>query len=140
MEHLQVRQYVVEVVERLDLGTQGIRVVSARGDRDQLEPVLVDLVGIYLYGRGDYYHVRVDRLAGAQTQVALPAGNHQADVTVGDSIELDRLTDLLPQLLRGERSLQTYDLSAVVKTLEVRFQHENLAVVNADSLEEAVTV
>src|SRR5690606_38386458 len=77
---LDLGEDVVQVVERLDPGVQGRRVVADRAGGDDLQAVLVQLGRVEDDRVGDDDDLRVARLARVEPEAAGPSGDDEPDV------------------------------------------------------------
>ncbi len=98
---LDLGQDVVQVVQRLDARVQCGRVIAHRAGRDDLQALLVVLLGIEREVVGDDDHLRVRAQVGIEAQRALAARDDQADIAVLDLVQCQRVVDRLGHLVAG---------------------------------------
>ena len=114
-----------------------LRVTRSRDDRHAL---LVHLARVQLDRVGDDEDRGLRALGGREAQVAGAAGDHQADVAVGEVVGLHGLVHGRLKLLGGIGDLQADRPGRIVQAVEVGLALKDPAGVDADALEDAVAV
>ena len=114
--------------------------VAHRAGGDDLQALLVQLLGIERDVIGDDDHLRIAGAVGIEAQRAGAAGDDQADVAVLDAVGRERVVDGLGHRLARHRNFEPDGLGRVPEPIEVLVEAEDLAAVAADALEDAVAV
>ena len=133
-------QDVVEIIERLDLRTNGVRTVAAHGAGNQGQPVFIYVRIV----QGDF--IRNDEDAGpfavewVKSQIADAAGNHQTDIAVVQAGGRDRFAYGVGEFFLSVRNIQQQIMGAVVQAVHVVFQAENALVIEPDTFKNAVSI
>ena len=140
LEPLDLRQDVVEVVERFDSRAQGRRVVADRAHGDEFQPVAIQFVGVERDLIGDDDHLGMGTAVGIESQGAAAAGDDHADVAVRDAVGGHGLLDGRGHFLLAQRDGQPDGLGGIPQPVEVGLEAKDLAAVAADALEDPVPV
>ncbi len=135
-----LRQDVVEVVERFDPRTQRRGMVPHHAYGDDLQPLLVQLGRIEGDLVGDDDDLRVAAPVGIEAQRADAPGHHHADVTVLNAVDGQRVLDRLGHLLSGHGDFQPNHFGRVPQAFQVLGHAEHFAGVTADAFEHAVAI
>ena len=79
---------------------------AAGGASDQLEPVFIKFLRVKLNGCRDAEHGRLFTKVGIQSQTTASASDHKTDITIGQPIGTDGVTDDVADFLLGPWHLQ----------------------------------
>jgi len=137
---LDLRQDVVEIVERLHPWVKRIRQVAARRYADDRQAVLVRLLRVQRELLDDDDNVRFRATSRIEAEIAGTAGYDETDVTVAQSVPANRLDKRLLHLFIGEGNFERDRFRGIIEPVQVLLALEDVAVVDADSLEYAVSI
>ena len=137
---LELRHDVVQVVERLDPGRERRRLHPLGGGGHDLQALLVELAGIEADRVGDHDHLRVRRPVGVQTEGARAAGDHEADVAVGELVGGERVVHRFGHGGLREGDLEADRAGARPQAVEVGVEPEHGSGVAAEAFEHAIAV
>jgi len=133
-------QHVIEVVEALDAHVEGGGAYPAEARRDELDALLIVILGI----QGDVAHDHDDARLGAEEGVHPEVAHAPRDDEADIAIALPVLGDATQHEgfhIRGPHGdLEHQGLGARVEALDMLGELEDLARVDAEPLEDAVAV
>ena len=137
---LHLRQDVVEVIERLDAGGEGVRVIADRAGRDQGHSVLMSGLRVHADRVDNDDHLRIARAANVEPQRPRPARHHQANVAVLERVGRHGALHRLGHLGLRKRNRQPNRECTLIQSPDVLRQQKDLAAVEPNPLKHAVAV
>src|SRR6516165_6678350 len=114
--------------------------IADRRRGHDLQTMLVKLRRIKRDVIDDDDDLRIGRLARIEAQRAGPAGDDEANIAVAFLVDLDGMVDGFGHLLAAHGDLEPDGARALIQSVDVFLEPEDLAVVNADAFEDAVAV
>src|SRR5271165_4261 len=137
---LNLGKNVVQVVERLDPGVDGIRVVARRARRDDLQSMLVKFLGVEADLVGDDDDLGVSRFPGVKAQASGAPRDDDADVGVQELVDGQSVNDRPGHFFPSHGDLEKDGRGRVIKPVHMLLKSEDLARVGPNSLEDPVAV